>query len=354
MHKAGGAANAHVILHLELERARPRPRHPMIKPHPCPRPGVEAMTASRIEEMGLWVVDLLSTSQLEAAAARFHATVAQDKQFFVPRALLRQTWTNHWHRCLRMPAGGAGAGGSMQTGFEMEMLTVASARDLMAGWPNFQELSGGGLAWEARTMEQAGSLLDFSSTKWGALNAKPITPLPQTGGRCRGLLMASPPVTVTWQRRADRSTYLTVRFPITVWTEENAMILPPDDNEGRPFYQDPSDKPGMHRDLFKAWALKVLGELYNLNYLFTTEALKHLPPEYESDSSEYEAESSSASSEAMVRPLDSSDEEGAHRPLDSSDEEGAHRQLDSSDEEGAHRPAPNGAARGRRVRRKRR
>ena len=82
---------------------------------------------------------------------------------------------------MRMPAGGAQAGGSMQTGFEMEMLTAATARVLMKGWPNQQELRGG-LSWEVRTMEEAGTLLDFAKepAKWGALNGKPIPPLPQT------------------------------------------------------------------------------------------------------------------------------------------------------------------------------
>ena len=41
--------------------------------------------------MGLWVVDLLSDTQLAAAAERHHAT-ATTKAFLMPAALVRQTW----------------------------------------------------------------------------------------------------------------------------------------------------------------------------------------------------------------------------------------------------------------------
>ena len=237
--------------------------------------------------MGLWVVDLLSESQLAAAAERFHASSAQNQQFLVPIALMRRTWANHWHRVMRMPAGGAHAGGSMQTGFEMEMVTAAAASELMTAWPNRQERAGG-VSWEARTMEQAGALLDFGKepAKWGALNGKPVPPLPGTQGH-RGIIMASPPITVTW-----RSSALSVRCPITIWMEENAMILPPDTTPmqgdaaiSTPFYQDPPGQPGLHRDLFRAWAHKLLGELTVLNYTFTETASAHLTSEYKSDSS---------------------------------------------------------------------
>jgi hypothetical protein len=140
--------------------------------------------------------------------------------------------------------------------------------------------------------------------------------------------------------------------------EDDSMILPPDDNEGRPFYQDPPDRPGMHRDMFKAWAHTILGELHSAEYKFSQMALNHLPPEYlscDSCSEEEEDARSDSSLEEDVREeeareeVDSSDEEGAHLPMatrrekvDSSDEEGALKSLpagggaDSSDVEGAH------------------
>ena len=291
------------------------------------------MTASQIEGMGPWLVDLLSGSQLEAAAARYNANTSLNQQFLVPMTLLRTTWNNHFHRCMRMPAGGAQAGGSMQTGFEMEMLTAAAVHELMAGWPNPQEVRGG-LSWEARTMEEAGSLLDFAAAGWGALNGKPIPPLPTTVEH-RGILMASPPVTVCWQTRSDKSTCLTVRFPLTIWTEDNMIVLPPDDKDKIPFYLDPPGHPGFVRDKFKAWAHKILGELRALDYELTKPARDHLPQEYQScDSSCVEEEDTRSVSAEVEADPDSSDEEGAHLPLQ-------HRvapMLDSSDEEGAHRP----------------
>jgi len=50
-----------------------------------------AATGPEIEGMGLWVVDLLSDTQLAAAAERHHAT-ATTKAFLMPAALVRQTW----------------------------------------------------------------------------------------------------------------------------------------------------------------------------------------------------------------------------------------------------------------------
>jgi hypothetical protein len=102
------------------------------------------------------------------------------------------------------------------------------------------------------------------------------------------------------------------------------MILPPDDKHGVPFYVDPADQPGLHRDTFKAWGCMLLGELH-LQEFSLTEAIKTLlPKEYLSDSEVSEEEDGRSRSSVMV---DSSDEEGAHRPpvMDSSDEEGAHR-----------------------------
>ena len=170
-------------------------------------------------------------------------------------------------------------------------------------------------------MEEAGVVLDFGKLGgWGALNGKPIPPLPQTREH-RGVIMASPPLTATWQMRADGSACLTVRFPLTIWTEDNAIILPPDDSSGTAFYQDPPDRPGMHRDMFQAWAHKVVGELVVQDYLMTKMALNHLPSEYMSDSSVVEEEDERSVS--SWGDVDSSDLEGAHRPLDSSDEEAA-------------------------------
>ena len=107
------------------------------------------------------------------------------------------------------------------------------------------------------------------------------------------------------------------------------MILPPDDKDGVPFYQDPSDRPGMHRDLFKTWGCKLIGELHLQQFSLTSKALTLLPLEYLSSSEASEEEDERSVSSCGV--VDSSDEEGAHLPR------GMQRPLDSSDEEGAHR-----------------
>ena len=62
-------------------------------------------TRAEIESMGLWIVDLMSEAQLAAAAERYHSTSAPDTHFMVPLTELRQSWMNHWHQVVRMPAG---------------------------------------------------------------------------------------------------------------------------------------------------------------------------------------------------------------------------------------------------------
>ena len=110
--------------------------------------GTATVTRLEIERMGLWVADLLSDQQLAAAAERYNAKVALNKQFLLSLHALRLVWMNHFHKVIRMPAGGALGGGSMQTGFEMELTTLPAVEALMEGWPNRQEMGRGGLSWE--------------------------------------------------------------------------------------------------------------------------------------------------------------------------------------------------------------
>ena len=76
--------------------------------------------------MGLWLVDLLTDLQLAAASMRHQLRGRDPNHFQVPFTQLRQAWANHWNRVVRMSAGGAHRGGSMQTGFEMELLPLAT------------------------------------------------------------------------------------------------------------------------------------------------------------------------------------------------------------------------------------
>ena len=236
--------------------------------------------------MGPALLELMSEDQLQQAATRYAMSIAPRKQYVLSMAHLEQAWMNHWQRVLRMPAGGAHAGGAMQTGFEMELVSSVAVRSLMTNWPNHQSIRFGH-SWELRTMEEAAEGLHFH--KWGLMNAKPIPPV---GGSHvhAGLILAAPPVTVTWRLRNDATSIMVVRAPIVLWMEDGSVILPPDDAEGTPFYVDPADRPGHHRDLFGSWARKVLGELALSGYPMSEMALTHLPREYQSDESSTEEE----------------------------------------------------------------
>ena len=174
---------------------------------------------------------------------------------------VRRVIYNHWRGCMKMPAGGANSGGSQQTGFELELITAAAARELFRSWPNHEVIRLGHV-WEARTMEEAETLLCFEEALagWGVGNAKPAPPVSGSKEH-KAILMVAPPITVTFQIRQDKTSQLTVRAPLVIYTEEDATLLPPDDKEGTPFYVDPPDRPGMHRDLFRAHAQKVVGRM---------------------------------------------------------------------------------------------
>lgn len=165
-----------------------------------------------------------------------------------------------------MPAGGANAGGSQQTGFELELVTPRGAMTLFKEWPNHDFIRFGH-TWEARTMEECESLLSFEELPagWGYGNAKPA-PLTTSSKVHRAILMASPPITVTYQNHPDTTGTLVVRAPIIIYTEEDAILLPPDDKEGTPFYRDPADRPGWHRDKFRKHARKIVHQLHEAGW----------------------------------------------------------------------------------------
>lgn len=134
-------------------------------------------------------------------------------------------------------------------------------------------------------MEDMADKLAFQNPPagWGAMHGRPIT-IPPGRTHHAGVLLAGPPFTVCWTVRADETTLLTVRFPLIIWLEEDAVILPPDDAQGTPFYQDPPGQPGLHRDLFKTWARRVAAALLMEGYPMSPAVVSHLPKEYQSDS----------------------------------------------------------------------
>ena len=116
-------------------------------------------------------------------------------------------------------------------------------------------------------MEECESVLGFEASLagFGMGNAKPAPPT--TGSKeHKSILLAAPPITVTYQIRMDKTAQLTVRAPLIIYTEEDATLLPPDDKDGNPFYTDPPDQPGLHRDLFRRHARKMVGLLWDEGY----------------------------------------------------------------------------------------
>ena len=293
------------------------------------------MTAEQVAALGPGLASKMSMEQLTEASILFNSiTTATTEQNSISLTLVRTTFNNHLRTCIRMPAGGATSGGSQQTGFEMEMVTGPAASRMFAGWPNRESSSGGRkLSWELRSMETLAQLLSLQDTGWGAMQGKPIA-IAQGRTAHAGVILVGPPFTVCWTLRPDQTTSLTVRFPLIIWSENDAVILPPDDAQGTPFYVDPSSQPGMHRDMFKTWGRRVAGELALRDFPMSRAVMWHLPMEYQSDcDSEGPAvtprsESPPISPTYDSRPSDSSDLSGAHKP----------RSPDSSDLEGAHQP----------------
>ena len=244
------------------------------------------MTAEQVAALGLGLAARMSVAQLHAATL-LHGSIqrATTTENVIPMSVVKRAFMNHMQKCIRMPAGGALAGGSQQTGFEMELVSSACVSELCAGWPNHETAeSGCRQSWELRTMEELSEHLALHKPPagWGAMQGKAMALAP---GRMAhtGVLLCGPPLTLTWLQHPDLTTILRVRFPILLWTETDAMILPPDDLEGVPFYVDPTNQPGFHRDLFKTWGRRVAGELLTQGMPMSGAVQSHLSAEYLSD-----------------------------------------------------------------------
>ena len=250
-----------------------------------------SLTKAQVEALGVGLVDMMTEDQLRAAMLHYSMTVKPQEQYVVSKTHLVQAWNNHWLRVVRMPAGGAHAGGAMQTGFEMELVSAKGVRLLLSHWKNYESIRHGH-SWELRSMEDAAEALNF--TKWGLMNAKPIPPV--SGSHVHaGIIVVVPPVTATWRFKKDLTTVLVVRAPLVIWREDDSIILPPDSASGVPFYVDPVERPGYHRDIFKVWARKLLGEFVIQGYPMSELAKTHLPREYQSEESSDEEEEGSQS-----------------------------------------------------------
>ena len=152
------------------------------------------MSANEVQILGTGLASLMSMAQLGAAVALFDSlSTAIADHNTISLTHLRRAFFNHVKSCLRMPAGGAMAGGSMQTGFEMELVSTIGIGLLMAGWPNHESLNNGRRrSWELRTMEELAAHLKLETQGWGALMGKPMAiKLGRTTHG--GVLLAAPP-----------------------------------------------------------------------------------------------------------------------------------------------------------------
>lgn len=291
------------------------------------------MSADEVAALGPGLASRMSREQLAEAALLFSSiSISTTAHLLVPIPAVRLVFMNHLGRCIRMPAGGATAGGSQQTGFEMELMTADAATLMFGSWPNFESShQGRKLSWELRSMTELADKLALEQTGWGALCGKPRPIAPGTTTHA-GVILVGPPFTISFTTRSDSTTSLSVRFPLVLWSEEDAVIMPPDTigdgEQSTPFYIDPPNQPGKHRDMFKTWGRKVAAELLMREFPMSPAVRSHIPAEYQSDCSSEDAAMTSRSVSPIRpdRPWDSSDEEGAHRPRspDSSDLEGAH------------------------------
>ena len=288
------------------------------------------MSAAEVAALGPGLASRMSTEQLTAATLLHNSiSIATTEHMSVPLPAVRLVFMNHLQRCIRMPAGGATAGGSQQTGFEMEMITAEAANQMFKNWPNRESANNGRkLSWELRNMTDLAEQLALEETGWGCMQGKPMAIASGRTHHC-GVILVGMPFTISFTTRPDSTTCLSARFPLILWTEEDMVILPPDttreDENPLPFYVDPADQPGYFRDMFKTWGRRVAAELVINNFPMSALVISHLPAPYQSECGSPDAPITPRSVSPPLS-VDSSDMEGAHRPPtpDSSDLEGAH------------------------------
>ena len=136
-------------------------------------------------------------------------------------------------------------------------------------------------------MASCASVLDFAAKPagWGVFNAKPAPPVTGTSLHA-AVLMVGPPLTATWRMRKDLTSQLVIGAPLIIYTEDDAVILPPDDKHGVAFYQDPPDQPGLHRDLFRQWGKDMLSALMDKDYVLTPKLAALASSKYDSEPEE--------------------------------------------------------------------
>jgi hypothetical protein len=204
---------------------------------------------------------------------------------------------------MKMPRGGASGGGSMQTLFEIPMVSTETAVEHMFKlWPTKQGEKDP--CFELSTMELCSTHLAFHESKWasgwGHGNARPMF---ISSSKATSLLMAAPPFTVRLRKTTENLNILQVNFAMVLYTESDTVVLPPDveDSEGRsiPFYLDPPNQPGWHRDAFRAHAKMMLVPLLEKNFPLSGGLSQRAPAQYHQQRAAAKAASEAAAADAL-------------------------------------------------------
>ena len=161
---------------------------------------------------------------------------------------------------------------------------------------------------ELSTMELCSTHLAFHENKWasgwGHGNALPMF---ISSSKATSLLLAAPPFTVRLRKTTENLNILQVNFVMVLYTESDTVVLPPDveDSEGRsiPFYLDPPNQPGWHRDAFRAHAKTMLGPLLEKNFPLSGGLSQQAPALYHQQRAAAEAAAEAASEAAAADAL---------------------------------------------------
>ena len=203
---------------------------------------------------------------------------------------------------MKMPRSGASGGGSMQTMFEIPMVSTEAVKHMFKLWPTKQGEKDP--CFELSTMELCSTHLAFHESKWasgwGHGNARPMF---IASTEATSLLLAAPPFTGRLWKTTENLNILQVNFAMVLYTESDTVVLPPDveDSKGRsiPFYLDPPNQPGLHRDAFRAHAQMMLGELLKENFELSARLSAQAPAQYQQEKAAAEEASEAAAAEAL-------------------------------------------------------
>ena len=121
---------------------------------------------------------------------------------------------------------------------------------------------------------QAGLQFEKSSwaSSWGYGNARPLKAV-ATAAEAHCILLAVPPFTIRLRTTGEGLRILQVNAALVLYLETDSIVLPPAttaaDGTTVPFYLDPPNRPGLHRDQFRIHAQKMIGGLLTVGFTLT-------------------------------------------------------------------------------------